>query len=225
MASPSDSSGLPRRRSAPPVIGVVGGVASGKSTVARLLEQWGAVRLDADRVAKEALDEPHVRQALLDRFGKTILTEEGSIDRAALGRLVFDVDEAAANRAFLERLTHPIVRRKLLAQLEQLRADDELPAIVLDVPLLLEVGWNDLCDEVLFVDAPQAARRARAAARGWDERTWRQREAAQWPVERKREAADVVIDNGRDTAALEATLRAWWRKRVEAEGAGGIARG
>ena len=200
------------RSDRPTIIGIVGGVASGKSTVARLLEQWGARRIDADRMAKEALERDDVRYALLKRFGTDILDSDGRVIRAELARRVFDAPDASANRTFLEELTHPIVRAAILEEIERLEKRS-VPAVVLDVPLLLEVGWGELCDEIVFVDTPDELRRRRAEARGWDEPTWRRREAAQWPVAAKRAQATVVIDNGSDRESLQEQLRRWWASR------------
>ena len=210
-SSPSTSDSLDRT-DRPTVIGVVGGVASGKSTVARLLEQWGAHRIDADRMAKEALERDDVRHALLKRFGADILDSDGRVIRAELARHVFDAPDASANRTFLEELTHPIVRAAILEEIKRLEKRS-VPAVVLDVPLLLEVGWGELCDEIVFVDAPDELRRRRAEERGWDESTWRRREAAQWPVATKRAQATAVIDNGSDRESLEKQLRQWWASR------------
>ena len=198
-----------RTNQPPRVIGIVGGVGSGKSTAARWLESWGARRFDADAVAKEVLERPDVRRAVVEAFGQGVLDTAGHIDRAELARCVFDGPDAEARRRRLEGLIHPHVRRELEAWLAQ-EADRDATPLVLDVPLLLEVGWRGLCDLVVFIDAPDHLRQARAAARGLSPEQWRSREASQWPVARKRAEADVVIANDGDRETFRRELRAWW---------------
>ena len=151
------------------VIGLTGGIASGKSYVAGRLAERGAVVLDADRHAQAALDEPRIRDAIVARWGEEVLDGAGRLDRQALASRVFgDAVETEANRRFLEGLVHPFVRARLREELSAAR-EAGAPAAVLDVPLLLEVGWAEECDAVIFVDTPTVQRAARAAERGWSE--------------------------------------------------------
>lgn len=193
------------------IFGLTGGIASGKSFVAALLAERGAVVLDADRHAHAVLDEPEVRAALVERWGAGIEAEDGSLNRGEIaGRVFGDSDEALAGRRFLEGLVHPRVRQRLRTELEAARAD-EAPAAVLDIPLLIEAGWADECDAVLFVDTPAEVRRARAAERGWSADELAQREAAQTPVEQKRSRADEVIPGDDERAARDALTEIWDR--------------
>ncbi len=195
-------------------IGVIGGVASGKSAAAQLLADWGAWRIDADRVAHEVLDEPGVRRRLVEHFGPEILGPDGRIDRHQLGGRVFGEEPTVvANRRLVESIVHPRVKERIVRELEQAAASGA-QTVVLDVPLLLEVGWRDLVDDVLFVDASNDVRRERARARGWTEEQWRQREAAQWPAERKRQQADAIIDNSGTRDDLRRELLRWWTEKT-----------
>ncbi|MGA2069019.1 MAG: dephospho-CoA kinase [Thermoguttaceae bacterium] len=183
------------------VLGLLGGVASGKSLVAKLLAERGAVALDADRAGHEALRLPHVEAAVRRQFGAGVFGPDGRVDRSRLARIVFDPSaEGKARRLGLERLTHPEIARRLARQIETQARD--APLVVLDAALILEAGWDKLCDKLAFVDAPPEVRRARAAARGWTPEEFAAREAAQESLDFKRRRADVVIDN---SAAAEDT--------------------
>src|SRR3972149_5703140 len=132
-------------------IGLVGGVASGKSLVARMLVELGAGLLDADRTGHDVLaDDAEVHQALREKWGDAVFTADGSIDRAALDACVFaENDDARTDRRWLESLLHPRIRQRL----ETLRiefAAEGRPAVVLDAPLLLEAGWGPLCDLIVM---------------------------------------------------------------------------
>ncbi|MCA9257625.1 MAG: dephospho-CoA kinase [Planctomycetales bacterium] len=196
------------------VIGLVGGIASGKSSVARALAELGAVTVDADRIAHTALDHPDVKSELVERWGSAVVGSDGRIDRSEVAKRVFgDAPGPTNERRFLEQLLHPRVREQVESQLAE-RRQTELPAVVLDAPLLLEAGWRDLCDEVVFVDAPPAERLRRATTRGWSETQFSAREASQLPIEQKRSFATYVIDNSCPEAELTATVREFWRTRI-----------
>ena len=206
-------------------IGLTGGIATGKSSVARLLaERHGLPVLDADHFAREALapGSPGAR-AVLERYGERVrLGAEGppvgealggspgpsndagvAIDRAALGRIVF---ADAAERRWLEALVHPIVRQRFSAELARLAA---APVVVLMIPLLLEAGLEELCSEVWLVDCDEAQQLGRLIGRDQLSAAEAQaRIAAQWPLERKRPLVDRLIDNRGNPQALEASLTA-----------------
>ncbi|MBL8898201.1 MAG: dephospho-CoA kinase [Planctomycetes bacterium] len=195
------------------IVGVLGGVAAGKSTAARVLEEAGALRLDADALALRRLEEPEVRKALRERFGPEVLDAEGRVDRPALARLAFS---APAARRELEELIHPVVRARLAAALDAAEraaeADGSPRWVVLDVPLLVESGWAHLCDHLLFLETPAAVREARARAdRGWGDGEVARREAAQVALEVKRRLAERIFAN-EDVAALRESLLAWLRE-------------
>jgi len=146
------------------VIGLVGRIGAGKSTVARRFAELGATVVDADRLAHEALAEPEVADAVAARFGPGVRDASGRIDRAAVAALVFGGTPAhQAALAALEAIVHPRVRRRI----EGLLAAGSATAMVLDVPLLVQAGWADLCTDLVVVDCDDSVRRGRLAARGW----------------------------------------------------------
>ena len=170
------------------VIGLLGGIGSGKSTVARLLAERGVTALDADRHAREVVQSPAVRDALVARFGRGILDAGGGLDRAALARAAF-ADEAGT--ADLNALVHPEVRRRLLDELS--RCADR--AVVLDVPLLLESPLASLVQTWVFVEADERLREERVSGRGWAPGERRRRESRQADLASKRARADYVLEN------------------------------
>lgn len=146
------------------VVGLVGRIGAGKSTVARRFAELGATVIDADRLAHEALAESSVVDAVVARFGPGVRDASGRIDRAALAGLVFGATPAHdAALADLESIVHPRVRRRI----EGLLAAGTAPATVLDVPLLVQAGWADLCTDLVVVDCEESVRRGRLEARGW----------------------------------------------------------
>lgn len=200
---------------APLKVGLVGGVASGKSTVARRLAQRGAVVLDADKMAHQLLDDPGVIRALTGRWGSEVINHQGQVDRGAVAQRVFGADEPASEeRKFLEGLLHPRVRRRVEEAVEE-AARAGAVAVVIDAPLLLEAGWADACDEILLVDSPQGQRRARAQARGWSISDFTRREASQMPIREKKTYATHVMDNSGDLAELNRRVDDWWNQCVE----------
>ena len=151
-------------------IGLLGGVASGKSLVASILGGLGAGVLDADRTGHEILaNDLAVTRQIAEHWGPRVLNSTGGIDRAALGQIVFANDPAAtANRRTLEAILHPTIRARLEQQASAL-AKSSCQVVVLDAPLLAEAGWDSLCNLLLFVDTPVEKRRQFAIQRGWEE--------------------------------------------------------
>jgi len=201
-------------------IGLVGGVGSGKSLVAKLFAELGAGLLDADRAAHDVLaHDDDVRQAVVERWGPSVLAADGSIDRAAVAARVFAAGDdsasprAAGEREFLESLLHPRVRRLLEEETSQFAAQG-YRAVVLDAPLLLEAGWSPVCDLIVMIDADQDVRLARVEERGWSAADFACREAAQWPVAKKRSAAHVTLANHGDVASLRTAVRDLWNEQV-----------
>jgi len=162
------------------VVGLLGGIASGKSTVAGMFAEHGFAILDADREARAVTEEPEIVRAIAARFGPGVV-RDGQVDRKALADAVF-ADPAA--RAALEAIVHPAVRARLTTRLDALLAQGR--PVVLDVPLLLEGGLIDRCTTCVFVDADPETRRRRAAGRGWDPAELARREAAQADLAVKR---------------------------------------
>jgi len=193
------------------LIGILGGVASGKSLVAGQLAELGAGRLDADRAAHEVLHTASVEQSARRRWGAEIFGPDGRIDRARLAKLVFARSPgAAAERKYLEQLIHPEVETRLRRQMEQMAARG-VPAAVLDVPLLIEAGWDELCERLWFVDAPRRLRLERACGRGWSEEEFDARQGAQESLEEKKRRADAVIDNSGSPEQTRVQVERLWR--------------
>lgn len=175
------------------VVGLTGGIAAGKSTVAELLRQRGVRVVEADAIVY-ALQEPGqpVWQAIRQAFGWAAVDEHGRLNRRWLGRQVFS---SPAARTRLNELVHPAVRERLCAAVEEARRD-ELPLIVLDVPLLVESGLHRQVDRVWLVDCEPAQQRERLKRRsGLTDVEVQQRLAAQWSSQAKRPYADVILDN------------------------------
>jgi dephospho-CoA kinase len=181
-------------------IGLTGGIATGKSSVGRLLaDRWGLPVLDADLFSREALapGSPGARAVAL-RFGPTVACGAPAVvDRSALGRIAFT---QADERRWLEALVHPIVRGRFDQELARLAGE---PTVVLMIPLLFEAGLEGLCSETWLVDCDQEQQLQRLMARDQlSEADARARIEAQWPLARKREMADRVIDNSHEPHAL-----------------------
>lgn len=194
------------------VLGLIGGVASGKTLVAHCLQRLGAVVIDADRLGHEVLREPEVARELQQRWGTRILGAAGEIDRAAVAQIVFAASpEGPRELAYLESCTHGRIRAKLEACLAQWRAGGQAPAVVLDAALLLRAGWDKYCDRILFVAADAAARATRAQRRGWTASQWQARESAQESLDAKRERADWVVDNSGSPEETFAQVKAIWQ--------------
>ena len=195
------------------IIGLTGGIACGKSTVSTELRALGAAIIDADALAHE-LSQPHqpIYNAYVQRFGREIVTADGTLDRAAIARRVF-ADPAV--RAEVEAIAHPIIR---MAAEERLRAarDENKRAAVLDVPLLFEAGWDALADETWVVVLPREEQLKRLLARdkAMDEGEARARIAAQMPLAEKCARADVIIDNSGTKEEIREYIGKLWKERI-----------
>jgi dephospho-CoA kinase len=195
-------------------VGLTGGIGAGKSEVARLLASYGAVLIDADRIAREVV-EPGTPglAAVVAEFGPGVLAGDGTLDRPALGRIVFGDD---GRRAALNAIVHPLVRDRS-AELEAAAADDAI--VVQDVPLLVENGMTGHFDVVLVVDASTGTRLDRLVRlRGMAQDEARARMAAQATGEERRAAADLIIDNDGPLEGLEPRVREVWRQLSERAG-------
>jgi dephospho-CoA kinase len=197
-------------------VGLTGGIASGKSTVARLLEAKGAIVVDADRVARELLDPgTPVHRAVVERFGPGVLAPGGAVDRQALAAVVFASPEA---RRDLEAIVHPAVFRAAAEQvdaaMEAEAADGRLRVVVLDAPLIVEAlpdrGRSIGMQALIVVAARIEDQIERSLGLGRSEEDVRARIAAQAPVERKLAAADYVVDNRGTLEDLAASVDVLW---------------
>ena len=194
------------------IIGLTGGIACGKSTVSKALRARGAAIVDAD-AATHALSQPNqpLFHAYVEMFGTDILTEDGTLDRAAIGRRVFADSDV---RAAVDAVAHPLIRAAAERMLAAADAEGR-QAAVLDVPLLYEAGWDTLADEVWVVALPAAVQRARLMARdGSTEAAACARIAAQMPLAEKCARADIVIDNSGTREETERRVEELWRERI-----------
>jgi dephospho-CoA kinase len=195
-------------------VGLTGGIGSGKSTVARLLAAHGATVVDADAVAREVVAPGTEGLAeVVAAFGEAVLSDDGSLDRAALGRLVFGDDEA---RARLNAIVHPRVGERSSEMVREAEDSEPDGVLVHDIPLLVENGLAPAFDAVVVVEVdPEVAVRRLVDLRGMSEDDARSRIAAQADRSQRRAVADHVIVNEDDEAALEEQVAALWRRLRE----------
>ncbi|MHC4575194.1 MAG: dephospho-CoA kinase [Planctomycetota bacterium] len=183
-----------------PIIGVLGGIASGKSTVAAEFSKLGCRVIDADKIGHELLDKRAVKDTITSSFGKVVLDPAGNIDRKKLADIVFG---DAAKLAELNNIIHPLVLARVERLIERYRRQDKVRAIVLDMPLLVEVGWAERCDKLIFVDCKRELRAVRAKKMGiFSEEQLKMRENFQIPLDRKVSLADNTIDNNSGSSKL-----------------------
>lgn len=192
------------------VIGILGGVASGKSLVGGQLQRLGAEVLNADQVGHEVLRETEVIQSLRERWGDEVIAADGKIDRAAVAKIVFaGPPEGPKQLAFLEQITHPRIGQRLKQQIEE-ASKRGVQVVVLDAPVMLKAGWHQFCDRILFVETEQHIRRQRARQRGWSDEAFAAREAAQESLEKKRSVSDSVIENSGTPEETLAQVEKFW---------------
>jgi len=195
------------------IIGLTGGIACGKSTVSKALRALGACIIDADALAHE-LSQPNqaLFNAYVQRFGMAIVTPGGTLDRAAIARLIFT---DPTMRAEVEQISHPLIRRAVEERL-RMAEKEQKRAAVLDVPLLFEAGWDALADEVWVVALPPEEQLTRLLARDktMSEGEARARIAAQMPLAEKCARADVVIDNSGTKEETRDYVGKLWEERI-----------
>ena len=185
---------------AKPIIGILGGIGSGKSTVAACFAGLGCAVIDADAIAHEVLAEPGVLNALVQRWGAVVLDAAGNADRGKIGERVFD---SPAELDFLNSLVHPRVLELCEAAIKACRKDPNVAGIVLDMPLLLEVGWEKKCDFLVFVDCSDDKRRQRIAKNtiiGSEQ--LKKRENFQISLDKKKQKAHYVVSNNSDKSDM-----------------------
>lgn len=187
-----------------PIIGIAGGIGSGKSFVADLFGELGCLVIRSDDAVHEAYRDPQVREAIRQWWGEAVFRPDGEVDRSAIGRIVFADPE---QRRRLERLLHPVVARTRQAAMERSADDPQVRAFVWDTPLLFETGLERQCDAVVFVEAPEDLRLSRVQTRGWDRAELARRENLQMPLDKKREISDYVIRNTADAEYARGQVR------------------
>jgi dephospho-CoA kinase len=205
------------------LIGIVGGIGSGKSAVTEQFRRLGAEVLDGDGLGHDVLNDPQVIQELHGRWGDRVLAGQAEpatapirIDRSEVAKIVFGADpQAEIELRYLEGVTHPRIRQRIKSRLEALEREntgDNRPlVVVLDAPLLLEAGWDELCHYLIYVDVPREVRLQRLATRGWDAAQLAAREARQLPLAEKRARADWIVDNGGTLTKMSSQIKPIWR--------------
>ncbi len=194
-----------------PVVGLIGGIGSGKSRVADAFARHGAYLISGDELGHEALRQPAVIARVAGHFGRGVLDETGQVVRRRLGAVVF---ADPAQRRALEEMVFPYIEARIDEEVTRARERPDIQLIILDAAILLEAGWDRWCDRIVYVHTPRAVRLERLAGqRGWSEKEVAAREQAQMPVCEKMTRADFVLDNAGPEGDLERQvadlLRAW----------------
>ena len=180
---------------AKPILGIVGGIGSGKSYVAGLFARLGAHVIDADDLGHQALHDSRIKKQIKDIWGPAVFGDNENVDRKKLAAIVFSQPE---QKARLESLVFPFIGRGIQQAIRQHEADPDVKLFILDAAILLETGWKDHCTAIIFVEAAEATRLKRIASRGWDATELHRREATQWPLEKKKAACQFIIPNEGD---------------------------
>lgn len=189
-----------------PIIGIAGGIGSGKSFVARLFGELRCMVISSDEQVSEAYRDPRVLATLREWWGDDVVTPAGEINRRVVAQKVFEQPDQLKR---LEQLVHPMVQAARERAMTEASDDPGVVAFVWDTPLLFETGLHRQCDAVVFVQAPLEVRRERVrSSRGWDEAELDRREKSQMPLDTKRELSQYVIDNTADADAVRGQVRA-----------------
>ncbi len=190
------------------LVGLTGGIGSGKSTVTRILEERGAVILDADAFARDAVrGGSEGFRRVVERFGRDVIGPDGELDRPGLASIVFNDPEALGD---LEAIVHPEVRRMIADGIQAHLDTDHV--VVLVNPLLIEMGTHRDCDSVVVVSVSPETQVTRSVARGMQEEDVRARIAAQLPLEDRARYADVLLDNEGTFEELTAQVDQLWQR-------------
>jgi dephospho-CoA kinase len=195
------------------VTGIIGGVASGKSTVSSILRSLGAEVLDADRIGHQVLLDEEVKRRIRARWGDRVFGVDGEILRPRLGEIVFRPDQPDELQA-LEEITHPEIGRRIRRKIDEVRSGSMCPMLVLDAPVMIKAGWHRECDVILFIDTSYPRRLEYARSRGWDESELDRREALQTGLAMKRELATHVITNNGTVRELKEQVLAFWSEVI-----------
>ncbi|MBY0522948.1 MAG: dephospho-CoA kinase [Gemmataceae bacterium] len=176
-----------------PVLGLIGGIGSGKSHVAAEFAKHGGHLISGDQLGHEALRQPDIKEQVVRRWGREVLDDNGEIVRRRVGAKVF---ANPAERHALEAMVFPFIEDGIRKQIESAQADAQVAFVILDAAIMLETGWNKVCDSLVYVHAPHEIRLQRLAEkRGWSAKEVEGRENAQLSLNDKRHHADFVIDN------------------------------
>lgn len=188
-----------------PIIGITGGIGSGKSTVAGMFGEIGCLVISSDRQVEQAYEDPDVISQIRKWWGDVVLRADGHLNKRKISDIVFSDPQ---QRKKLEGLLHPRVASLRDRRMAEAGDDPQVRAIIWDTPLLFEAGLRGGCDAVVFVEAPAAQRLERVVRdRRWDEAELRRREKSQWPLDKKREISDYIIDNTADADYVRGQVR------------------
>jgi dephospho-CoA kinase len=194
------------------VVGLVGGIASGKTTVAEMLEDCGALVVNADELAHEALEQPDIQEQIKTEFGEEFVSD-GSVNRSMLSNVVFSDEEQIKK---LNALIHPYVLDRIERRIRAFREQEEHSVLVLDVPLLVETDLHDRCDRVIFLDTPEEDRLHRVREhRDWSSEELKRREAAQGDLRLKRQISDCTIDTSTSLGDIEKRVSSLYQNLVQ----------
>ncbi|MHC4753876.1 MAG: dephospho-CoA kinase [Planctomycetota bacterium] len=183
-----------------PIIGILGGIGSGKSTVAAEFAKLGCAVIDADKIAHQVLSEKSVKAEIAKIFGKAVFDSDGNINRKKLGEAAFSSHEMNTQ---LNDITHPVVLQRAERLIERYKTQQNVKAIVLDMPLLFEVGWEKRCDKLIFVRCDREKRLERAKKNElFNENQLRIRENFQISLDKKASIAENVINNNSGYSAI-----------------------
>ncbi|NOT01113.1 MAG: dephospho-CoA kinase [Phycisphaerales bacterium] len=195
-----------------PVIGLAGGIAAGKSLVADELRRLGALVIDSDELIHQELAKREVVEALRGWWGEAACGSDGRVDRRKIGEIVFN---DVAERVRLESYLHPRIEARRREMMAACDGDANVRAVVINAPLLYEVGLDAACDVVIFVECDRAKRVARAGnTRGWTEAEYDRREKAQKPLDAKAAAADHTVVNNSTVDALRSQIQTLFAQLV-----------
>jgi dephospho-CoA kinase len=186
------------------MVGIMGGIGSGKSTAARILSESGACIIDADQIGHEVLKREGIKEQLRTIWGNDIWTADGEVDRKRLGQIVFE-DPSMMEK--LSSIVHPPLLEELQRQIDKAQSH-----VIIDAALLEEFGLSDSCDHLVFLDVSDKIRLARCAKRGWDKEELLRREGFQTKLQIKKDKADIIIDNNGPLEHLRRQLQDLWEQ-------------
>lgn len=195
------------------IIGLTGGIASGKSFVAECFAELDCEVVDADLIGHEVLKMPETIKRIREAFGcKTVIN--GKVDRRALASIVFpkNADAPSEKLKLLESITHPEIGKWMEIQFLEIEKSNSAQAVILDAPVMFKTQWDRFCDHIVFVHADLKIRQQRADARGWPEGELQRRERQQLPLEHKRRRATDEIDNSGSAEQTRAQVQSLWNK-------------
>lgn len=182
------------------IVGLIGGIGSGKTYVAEIFERLGAKLIEADKIAYTVLNHPQIKRTLSNWYGYGIIKKNGQINRKKLAEISF---KNYKNIRRLNELTHPYIKKQISNRLNQLnnnRKLKEMGVVVIDAPLLLETGLDKFCDYIVFIKTSYKTRLNRVlVSRKWDRTEIKRRERYQIPLSRKQSKADFIINNNKSS--------------------------